>query len=163
MRDYTTLHSDTDWSKGTTCSKKGCGCKWTWETIHHYTQTQIEVKEQLVVRQNMDVTKHERLSNITLRHRLKSMNMKDYTTLHSDTDWSQGTWETIQHYTQTQIEVKEQLVVRQNMDVPKHERLSNITLRHRLKSMNMRDYTTLHSDTYWSKGTDCSKTEYGCD
>jgi hypothetical protein len=107
----------------------------------------------------MDVTKHERLSNITLRHRLKSMNMRDYTTLHSDTDWSQGTWETIQHYTQTQIEVKEQLVVRQNMDVTKHERLSNITLRHRLKSMNMRDYTTLHSDTYWSKGTDCNKKE----
>ena len=133
MRDYTTLHSDTDWSKGTTCSKKGCGCKWTWETIQHYTQTQIEVKEQLVVRQNMDVTKHERLSNITLRHRLKSMNMRDYTTLHSDTDWSQGTWETIQHYTQTQIEVKEQFVVRQNMDVTKHERLSNLTLRNRLK------------------------------
>ena len=165
MRDYTTLHSDTYWSKGTHCSKKGCGSKWIWETIQHYTQTQIEVKEQLVVRQNMDVTKHERLSNITLRHRLKSRNMRDYTTLHSDTDWSKGTtcskkeygcdwtWETIQHYTQTHIEVKEQLVVRQNMDVTKHERRSNITLRHRLKSMNMRDYTTLHSDTDWSQGT----------
>jgi hypothetical protein len=47
--------------------------------------------------------------------------MRDYTTLHSDTHWSEGTWETIQHYTQTQIEVKE------------HERLYNITLRHRLK------------------------------
>jgi hypothetical protein len=33
--------------------------------------------------------------------------MRDYTTLHSDTDWSKGTWETIQHYTQKQIEVKE--------------------------------------------------------
>jgi hypothetical protein len=33
--------------------------------------------------------------------------MRDYTTLHSDTDWSKGTWETIQHYTQTHIEVKE--------------------------------------------------------
>jgi hypothetical protein len=61
------------------------------------------------------------------------MNMKDYTTLHSDTDWSKRTWETIQHYTQTQIEVKEQLVVRKDVDVNEHERLSNTTLRHRLK------------------------------
>jgi hypothetical protein len=56
--------------------------------------------------------------------------VRDYTTLQSDTDWSQGTWETIQHYTQTQIEVKEQLVVKKNMDVTEHERLYNITLRH---------------------------------
>jgi hypothetical protein len=35
MRDYTTLHSDTDWSKGTACSKKEYGCDWTWETIQH--------------------------------------------------------------------------------------------------------------------------------
>ena len=89
MRDYTTLHSDTDWSKG------------TWETIQHYTQTQIEIKEQLVVRKNMDVTEHERLYNITL-----------------NTYWSRGTWETMQHYTQTQTKGKE------------HERLSNITRRH---------------------------------
>ena len=44
----------------------------------------------------MDVNKHERLSNITLRHRLKwklvvrynmnKMNMRDYPTLHLDTD-----------------------------------------------------------------------------
>ena len=26
--------------------KKGYGCKWTWETIQHYTWTQIKVKEQ---------------------------------------------------------------------------------------------------------------------
>ena len=51
------------------------------------------------------------------------MNMKDYTTLHSETDWSKGTWETIQHYTQTQIEVTEHLVIRKNMDVYEHERL----------------------------------------
>ena len=61
------------------------------------------------------------------------MNMKDYTTLPSDTDWSKRTWETIQHYIQTQIEVKQQLVIRKNMDVYEHERLYNITLRHRLK------------------------------
>jgi hypothetical protein len=29
------------------------------------------VKKQLVVRYDMDVNKHERLSNITLRHKLK--------------------------------------------------------------------------------------------
>jgi hypothetical protein len=33
--------------------------------------TQIKVKEQLVVRNDMDVNEHERLSNITLRHKLK--------------------------------------------------------------------------------------------
>jgi hypothetical protein len=59
MRDYTTLHSDTYWSKATACNKKEYGCIWTWKTIQHYTQTQIEVNE------------HERLYNITLRHRLK--------------------------------------------------------------------------------------------
>jgi hypothetical protein len=37
MRDYPTLHLDTNSSKGTTCSKKGYGCKWTWETVQHYT------------------------------------------------------------------------------------------------------------------------------
>ena len=37
----------------------------------HYTQTQIKVKKQLVVGKNMDVNEHERLSNITLRHKLK--------------------------------------------------------------------------------------------
>ena len=31
----------------------------------------IKVKEQLVVRKDMDVKEHERLSNITLRHKLK--------------------------------------------------------------------------------------------
>jgi hypothetical protein len=33
--------------------------------------TQIKVKEQLVVRKGVNVNEHERLSNITLRHRLK--------------------------------------------------------------------------------------------
>ena len=43
-----------------------------------YTEQQIiilvrqkKVKEQLVVRKDMDVNEHERLSNITLRHKLK--------------------------------------------------------------------------------------------
>ena len=71
MIDYPTLHPVTYWSKGTVCSKKEYGCDWIWKTIQHYTQTQIEVKEQLVVKKNMDVTEYERLYNITLRHRLK--------------------------------------------------------------------------------------------
>ena len=71
MRDYPTLYKDTNWSKGTACSKKEYGCKWTWETIQHYTRTQIQKKEQLVVRKNMDVNEHERLSNIILGHKLK--------------------------------------------------------------------------------------------
>ena len=44
------------------------------------------------------------------------MNMRDYPTLHLDTN-----------------KVKEQLVVRKNMDVNEHERVSNITLRHKVK------------------------------
>ena len=71
MRDYPTLHPVTYWSKGTVCSKKEYGCNWTRVTVQHYTQTQIEVKQQLVVKKNMDVTEYERLYNITLRHRLK--------------------------------------------------------------------------------------------
>jgi hypothetical protein len=34
-------------------SKKRYGCKWTWETIRHYTKTQIKVKEKLAVRKDM--------------------------------------------------------------------------------------------------------------
>jgi hypothetical protein len=34
------------------------------DTIQHYTWTQIKVNEQLVVRKDMDVNKHEILSNI---------------------------------------------------------------------------------------------------
>ena len=63
------------------------------------------------------------------------MNMRDYPTLHWDTN------------------LKEQLVVRKYMDVNEHERLSNITLRHKFKQGNMRDYPTLHLDTNSSKGT----------
>jgi hypothetical protein len=67
MKDYPTLHLDANKCEGTACSKKGYGCKWTWETIQYYTWTQINVKEQPVVRKDMDVNEHERLSNITLR------------------------------------------------------------------------------------------------
>ena len=46
-------------------------CKGT-AILHNFTlKTQIKVKEQLVVRKDMDVNEHERLSNITLRHKLK--------------------------------------------------------------------------------------------
>ena len=45
---------------------------------NNYTQTQIKVKEQLVVRNDMDVNEHERLSNITLRHKLKQRNNLQY-------------------------------------------------------------------------------------
>jgi 2-methylaconitate cis-trans-isomerase PrpF len=37
----------------------------TRETTQHYTYTQIKVKEQLVLRKDMDVNEHERLPNIT--------------------------------------------------------------------------------------------------
>ena len=32
--------------------------------MQHYTQTQIKVKEQIVVRKDIDVNEHEKLSNI---------------------------------------------------------------------------------------------------
>jgi hypothetical protein len=34
----------------------------------------LKIKKQLVVRKDMDVNEHERLSNITLRHSLKLKN-----------------------------------------------------------------------------------------
>jgi hypothetical protein len=30
IKDYSTLHLDKNHSKGTACSKKGYGYKWTW-------------------------------------------------------------------------------------------------------------------------------------
>ena len=57
--------------KGTVISKKGYGCKWRVETIQLQAYTQIKVKKQLVVRNDMDVNEHKILSNITLRHKLK--------------------------------------------------------------------------------------------
>jgi hypothetical protein len=47
--------------------KKYYKCKYQYWII----LTQIKVKEQLVVRKDTDVNEHERLSNITLRHKLK--------------------------------------------------------------------------------------------
>ena len=41
------------------------------ESIQHYTQTQTKVKEQHVVIKDMGVYEHERVSNITLRHKVK--------------------------------------------------------------------------------------------
>ena len=71
MRDYPTLHQDTNSSNGTACSKKGYRCKCTSETIQHYTWTLIQLKEQLVVRKDMGVNEHERLSNIILGQKFK--------------------------------------------------------------------------------------------
>jgi hypothetical protein len=51
--------------------------------ILHYTSTQIKVQEQLVVRKDMDISKPERLSNITLRHQLKE---EDQLVLRKDMD-----------------------------------------------------------------------------
>ena len=73
------------------------------------------------------------------------MNKRDYPTLHLNTNESKETacnmignackWtrKTTQHYTYTQMKVKEQLVVRKAIDVNEHESLSNITLRYKLK------------------------------
>jgi hypothetical protein len=63
MHGYTQMHI--------MLSKKGYVGKWIWETIQHYTETQNKVKKQLVVRKDMEVNEYERLSNITLRHKIK--------------------------------------------------------------------------------------------
>ena len=42
------------------------------ETIQHYTQTQIKVMEQLVVRKDIDTNEHEKLSNTTLHPDIKN-------------------------------------------------------------------------------------------
>jgi hypothetical protein len=53
---------------------KGYGCKGKREAIKLYTYIQIKVKEQLVVRKDLDVNEKERLSNMTLTHKLKQSN-----------------------------------------------------------------------------------------
>ena len=71
MRDYPTLHLKTQIKvKEQLVVRKDMDVN-EHETIKHYTQTYIKVKEQLVVRKDMDVNKHERLSNITIMHKLK--------------------------------------------------------------------------------------------
>ena len=52
-------------------SKKEDKGKWIWETIQLYTLTHIKAQEQLVVRKKIDVNEHKKLSNITLRHKVK--------------------------------------------------------------------------------------------
>ena len=71
--------------------------------------------------------------------------MRDYPALHLDTISSKGTacskkayvckwtWEIIQHYTWTQIQVKGQLKVRNAIDENEHERIWNITLGHKFQ------------------------------
>ena len=56
MREYPILHLDTN--------------EMNMKSIQYYTQTQMKVKKQLV-RRDINVTEHERLSNITLRHKYK--------------------------------------------------------------------------------------------
>jgi hypothetical protein len=46
---FFTLHLHTNESRGTACGNKEYGCKWTRETIQHYTYTQMKVKDQLLV------------------------------------------------------------------------------------------------------------------
>jgi hypothetical protein len=73
-RRYRTVHLDINKGKGAACNKKGYGCRWKWDTIEHFTKTQIRLKEQLVVRNDMGVDDHKTLSNITLRHKNKLRN-----------------------------------------------------------------------------------------
>jgi hypothetical protein len=58
VNEHKRLSNITNKSRITACIKKGYGCKWTWETIQHYTWTQIRVKEQLVVRKGIGVNEH---------------------------------------------------------------------------------------------------------
>jgi hypothetical protein len=121
-------------------SKKGYGCKWKWETIQFYTWTQIKVKEQLLVRKDMDVNEHERLTNITLRYKIK---VKEQLVVRIDI---------LSHY---KLFLYSNFISKCNVSqslmfiyiyilshyklflyfnsVNEHERLTNITLRHTLK------------------------------
>jgi hypothetical protein len=82
----------------------------------------------------MDVNKHERLYNITLGHELKKRNsMCSYYMLFLDFSLF---LRVMLHHSWTRIKVKEQHVIKTDMDVNKHERLHNITLRNKLKSRN---------------------------
>ena len=68
MRDQLMLHLNTNQSKGIACSNKVN----EHEILSYATlKTQIKVKEQFIVRKDMDVNEHERLTNITLGHKLK--------------------------------------------------------------------------------------------
>jgi hypothetical protein len=69
-RHYRTLHEDTNSSKETTCSKNGYGCKWEQRTIEHCISTEIKVKEQVVIGNDIDVNEHKTLLNGTLRKKL---------------------------------------------------------------------------------------------
>jgi hypothetical protein len=70
-RHYRTLDEDTNSSKETAGSKNRYGCKWGQRTIEHYISTEIKVKEQVVIANDIDVNEHKTLSNGTLRKKLK--------------------------------------------------------------------------------------------
>jgi hypothetical protein len=67
-------------------------CSFT--SINLTLETQIKVKEQLVVRKDMDVNEHERLSNLTLKTQI---NVKEQLVVRKDMDVNEH--ETIQPYT----------------------------------------------------------------
>jgi hypothetical protein len=69
-RHYRTLQEDTNSSKETTCSKNGYGYKWGQRTNEHYISTEIKVKEQVVIGNDIDIHEHKTLSNGTLRNKL---------------------------------------------------------------------------------------------
>jgi hypothetical protein len=70
-RQYRTLHEDTNSDKETACSKNGYGCKWGQRTIKHYISTEINVKEKVLIGNDIDVNEHKTLLNGTLRKKLK--------------------------------------------------------------------------------------------
>ena len=102
----------------------------------------------------MDVNEHKRLYNITLRQTLKKRSCRKntsatehpresnifalrhtfkYRSCRKNTNATEVERQCKQHYTYTQSQVQNKLVVRKNMYVSKRERLSNITLRNKLK------------------------------
>ena len=67
MRDYQTLHLQTQIKvKEQLVVRKDMNVKNMRDYQTFHLQTQIKVKEQLVVRKDMNVNEHERPSNITL-------------------------------------------------------------------------------------------------
>ena len=68
------------------------------------------------------------------------MNMRDYQTLHLDTN-----------------KVKEQVVIGNNIDVNEHEGLPHITLRNKLKQTNRLIGNNIDVNEHVSKGTGCNR------
>ena len=114
--------------------RKGYGCKYTTETIQHYTKAQLNGYGCKYTRETIQHYTKAQINGYGCKYTRETI--QNYTKAQIKGYGCKHTRETIQHYTKAQIKGKEQLVVRKGMDVITQEKLSNITLRHKLKERN---------------------------